>query len=158
MGSIDVMASKMTNKAVERLKARQAAERVALEAAAEAAAAVGRAVERRSVEVARLDAAVADAERGADVALAVLASLVPADVAAVLTEETPARVRLGQQRAPVEDVTARVEQLTGGVVVARRRGRPRGSGAARTGRAAAEVPAAGVEAPEPVRVERPVLS
>src|SRR4051794_13008642 len=101
MGSIGVMASKTTNKAVEALKARHAAERTALEAASEAGAAVGRAVQRRAAEVARLDAAVAEAERGADVALAVLASLVPPDVAAALTEETPARVRLGQQRAPV---------------------------------------------------------
>jgi len=159
MGSIGVMASKTTNEAVEALNRRHAAERAALEAASAASAVVGRAVERRSVEVARLDAAVSEAERGADVALAVLASVVPADVAAALTEETPARLRLAQQRAPVEDVTARVEQLTGGAVVARRRGRPRGGGgAARTGHAAAVVPAAGVEGPESLRVERPVVS
>jgi len=147
MGSIDVMASRTTNKAVELLKVRQAAERAALEAASEAGAAVGRAVARRAAEMARLDVAVSEAERGADIALAVLASLLPADVAAALTGETPARVRVGQQRAPVEDVTVRVDQLTGGAVVARRRGRPRGSGAARAGRAVAVVPAAGFEAP-----------
>jgi hypothetical protein len=158
MGSIGVMASKTTNKAVELLKARQAAERAALEAASEAGLAVGRAVQRRAAEVARLDAAVSEAEQGADLALAVLASLLPADVAAALTGATPARVRLGLQRAPVEDVTARVEQLTGGAVVARRRGRPRGSRAVRTGRAVAVVSAAGVEVPERVRVERPAVS
>jgi hypothetical protein len=131
MGSVEVMASKTTNSAIDALRARHAAERAALEAATEAGAAVRRAQQRRAAELARWDAAVADAEAGADVALAVLASLMPADVAATLTEETPARVRLGQQRAPVEDVTARVEQLSGGAVTVRRRGRPRRSGATR---------------------------
>ena len=130
------MASKGTNKAIEALERRHVAERAALKAATDAGAAVRRAQERRVAELARLDAAVAEAETGADVALAVLASLVAPDVAAVLTEETPARVRMGQQRASVDDVTARVGELTGGVPVVRRRGRPRGSGR----------PASGVEA------------
>jgi hypothetical protein len=162
MGSIDVMASKTTNKSVEALKARQAAERAALDAASEAGAAVGRAVQRRAAEVARLDAAVAEAGRGADIALAVLASLVPADVAAVLTEETPARVRLGQQRAPVEDVTAQVDRLTGGAVVAPRRGRPRGSGAVRAtrgdGKASAGLPVEQAAVSDPKRAEWPAVS
>jgi hypothetical protein len=160
MVSIDVMASRMTNKAVEALRARHAAERAALEAASEAGAAVRRAVERRVAELARLDAVVAEAEQGADVALAVLASVVPADVAAALTEETPARVRLAQQRAPVEDVTARVEQLTGGAVVARRgRGRPRGSGTARVARGDREVaPVVPADVPDPVQAEWPAVS
>ncbi|MEU7906411.1 hypothetical protein [Actinoplanes sp. NPDC049118] len=122
------MASKTTNSAIEALERRHAAERAALKAAADAGAAVRRAQQRRAAEVARLDEMVAGAERGADVALAVLASLMAADVAAVLTEETPARVRLGLQRAPMEDVNARVGELTDGVPVVRRRGRPRGSG------------------------------
>jgi hypothetical protein len=122
------MASKGTNKAIEALARRHEAERAALKAATDAGAVVRRAQDRRAAELARLDAAVAEAERGADVALAVLASLMAIEVAALLTEETPARVRLGQQRAPVDDVNARVGELTGGVPVARRRGRPRGSG------------------------------
>jgi hypothetical protein len=123
------MASKTTNRAIEALERRHAAERAALRAATDATAVVGRAQERRAAEVERLDAMVAEAEQGANLALAVLASLVTSDVAAVLTGETPARVRQGQQRASVEDVTARVGELTDGVAVARRRGRPSGSAA-----------------------------
>lgn len=122
------MASKGTNKAIEALQRRHEAERAALKAATDAGAAVRLAQERRAAELARLDEVVADAERGADVALAVLASLMAPDIAAVLTEETPARVRLGQQRASVDDVSARVGELTDGAPVVRRRGRPRGSG------------------------------
>lgn len=133
MGSVDGMASKSTNKAIEALERRHVAERTALKAATDAGAAVRRAQERRAAELARLDAVVAEAEQGADVALAVLASLVAPDVAALLTEETPARVRQGQQRASAQDVAARVGELTDSVVaVARRRGRPPG-GAARPG-------------------------
>lgn len=149
MGSVEVMASKTTNKAIEALERRHAAERTALKAAADAGAAVRRAQERRAAELARLDAVVAEAEQGADVAFAVLASLVTLDVAAMLTEETPARVRQGQQRASAEDVAARVGELTDVVVaVSRRRGRPRG-GAVRSGRGdvaiAASAPAVGTE-------------
>jgi hypothetical protein len=122
------MASKTTNSAIEALERRHTAERAALKAATDAGAAVRRAQERRSAELARLDAVVAEAERGADVALAVLASLMATEVAAVLTEKTPARVRLGQQRASVDEVNVRVAELTDGAPVARRRGRPRGSG------------------------------
>ena len=123
------MASKGTNKAIEALERRHVAERTALKAATDAGAAVRRAQERRAAELARLDAVVAEAEQGADVALAVLASLVALDVAAMLTEETPARVRQGQQRASAQDVAARVGELTDSVVaVARRRGRPPGGG------------------------------
>ena len=122
------MASKGTNRAIEALERRHEAERAALKAATDAGAAVRRAQERRAAELARLDEVVADAERGADVALAVLASLMASDIAAVLTEETPARVRLGQQRASADDVSARVGELSDGAPVVRRRGRPRGSG------------------------------
>ncbi len=122
------MASKTTNSAIEALERRHVAERAALKAATDAGAAVRRAQQRRAAELERLDAMVAEAEQGADVALAVLASLMAPDVAAVLTEETSGRVRLGQQRAPAEDVSARVSELTDGAPVARRRGRPRGSG------------------------------
>jgi hypothetical protein len=122
------MASKGTNKAIEALQRRHEAERAALKAATDAGAAVRLAQERRAAELARLDEVVADAERGADVALAVLASLMAPDIAAVLTEETPARVRLGQQRASADDVSARVGELTDGAPVVRRRGRPRRGG------------------------------
>jgi len=159
MGSVEVMASKTTNKAIEALERRHAAERTALKAATDAGAAVRRAQERRAVELARLDAVVLEAEQGADVALAVLASLVAADVAAMLTEETPARVRQGQQRASAQDVTARVAELTDEVPVARRRGRPPGGGAARPGRGdvaiAASAPAAGTERAGALPGERP---
>ena len=152
------MASKTTNNAIEALERRHAAERTALKAATDAGAAVRRAQERRAVELARLDAVVAEAEQGADVALAVLASLVALDVAAMLTDETPARVRQGQQRASAQDVTARVGELTDTVVVARRRGRPPG-GAARPGRGdvaiAASAPAAGTERADAEMGERP---
>jgi hypothetical protein len=153
------MASKTTNKAIEALERRHAAERTALKAATDAGAAVRRAQERRAAELARLDAVVAEAEQGADVALAVLASLVAPDVAAMLTEETPARVRQGQQRASAQDVTARVGELTDTVVsVARRRGRPPG-GAARLGRGdvaiPASAPAAGTERAGAPMGERP---
>jgi len=130
------MASKTTNSAIEALERRHEAERAALKAATDAGAAVRRVQERRAAELARLDEVVAEAERGADVALAVLASLMAPDVAAVLTQESPARVRLGQQRASAEDVNVRVAELTDGVPLVRRRGRPRGSGR----------PASGVEA------------
>ena len=122
------MASNGTNTAIEALRRRHEAERAALKAATDAGAVVRRAQERRAAELARLDEVVAGAERGADVALAVLASLMAPDVVAVLTEETPSRVRLGQQRASVDVVNARVGELTGGAPVVRRRGRPRGSG------------------------------
>jgi hypothetical protein len=143
------MASKSTNKAIEALERRHVAERTALKAATDAGAAVRRAQERRAAELARLDAVVAEAEQGADVALAVLASLVAPDVAALLTEETPARVRQGQQRASAQDVAARVGELTDSVVaVARRRGRPPGGGV-QAGRGdvatSASAPAAGNE-------------
>ena len=159
MGSVVGMASKTTNKAIEALERRHAAERAALKTATDAGAAVRRAQERRAVELARLDAVVAEAEQGADVALAVLASLVALDVAAMLTEEAPARVRQGQQRASAQDVTARVGELTDVVVVAaRRRGRPPG-GAARPGRgdvaSAASASAAGTERPDTLTGERP---
>ena len=121
------MASKTTNNALEALRRRQAAERVALEAASAAGAAVERAREKRTAELVRLDATVGDAERGEDVAVAVLAALVPADVAAELAAVTAARVRLAQQRAAPDEVSARVQELTGGVPV-RRRGRPPGGG------------------------------
>ena len=138
------MASKTTNSAIEALERRHTAERAALKAAADAGAAVRRAQERRAAELARLDAVVAEAERGADVALAVLASLMAPDVAAVLTQETPARVRLGQQRASAEEVSARVSELSDGAPVVRRRGRPRGSGRSGGGTASAgSAPAAG---------------
>ncbi len=133
------MASKGTNKAIEALQRRHEAERAALQAATDAGAAVRRAQERRAAELARLDEVVADAERGADVALAVLASLMAPDIAAVLTGETPARVRLGQQRASADDVSARVGDLTDGAPLARRRGRPRGSGRPGSGADSAEV-------------------
>jgi hypothetical protein len=120
------MASKSMNRASEVLARRHAAEEKALKVAVSAGVAVQRAQERRAVELARLDAAVADAERGADTALAVLASLVPADVAALLAEETPARVRQAQQRAPGDEVSAQVQVLTGAAPV-RRRGRPPGT-------------------------------
>lgn len=146
----------MTNGAIEALRRRHIAERAALKAATDAGAVVRRAQDRRAVELARLDAVVAAAERGADVALAVLASLMATEVAAVLTEETPARVRLGQQRAAAEDVAARVEQLTGGAAVSRR-GRPRGSGKASVVRGAREaapgVPVVPADVPDPVRAE-----
>ncbi|MEV8509669.1 hypothetical protein AB0368_33245 [Actinoplanes sp. NPDC051475] len=143
------MASKGTNKAIEALQRRHEAERAALKAATDAGAAVRRAQERRATELARLDAVVVEAEQGADFALAVLASLVAPDVAAMLTEETPARVRQGQQRASAQEVAARVGELTDSVVaVARWRGRPPG-GAVRPGRgdveSSASVPATGVE-------------
>ncbi|MFC3384390.1 hypothetical protein [Couchioplanes azureus] len=131
------MASKMTNSAIEALRRRHAAEHAALKAATDAGAAVRRVQERRAGEMARWDGMVAEAERGADVALAVLASLMASDVAAALTQETPTRVRLGQQRAPVDEVTARLGELTDGVPVTRRRGRPRGS--ARSARPAVAV-------------------
>ncbi|WP_199515726.1 hypothetical protein [Nucisporomicrobium flavum] len=138
------MASKTTNSAIEALERRHTAERAALKAATDAGAVVRRAQERRAAELARLDEVVADAERGADVALAVLASLMAADVAAVLMQETPARVRLGQQRAPVEEVNARVSELSDGAPPARRRGRPRGSGRSGGGTASAgSAPVAG---------------
>jgi hypothetical protein len=127
----------MTNSAIEALERRHTAERAALKAATDAGAVVRRAQERRAVELARLDEVVVETERGADVALAVLASLMGPDVAAVLTEETVARVRLGQQRALVEDVNARVGELTDGAPVVRRRGRPPGSGRPASGREAA---------------------
>ena len=146
MGSVDAMASKGTNKAIEALDRRHEAERAALKAATEAGAAVRRAQDRRAAELARLDAVVVEAEQGADVALAVLASLMGPEVAAVLTEETVARVRLGQQRALVEDVNARVGELTVGAPVVRRRGRPRGSGRSALGGEAARS-AGGVNVP-----------
>ncbi|GAA3344744.1 hypothetical protein GCM10020358_49200 [Amorphoplanes nipponensis] len=138
------MASKTTNSAIKALERRHAAERAALKAAADAGAALRRARERRAAELARLDEMVAEAERGADVALAVLASLMAPDAAAVLMQETPARVRLGQQRAPAEEVNARVSELSDGAPVVRRRGRPRGSGRSGGGTASAgSAPAAG---------------
>jgi hypothetical protein len=138
------MASKGTNKAIEALERRHAAERAALKAASDAGAAVRRAQERRAAELVRLDEVVADADRGADVALAVLASLMAPDIAAVLTQETAARVRMGQQRAPAEEVNARVSELGDGVPVVRRRGRPRGSGRSGGGTASAvSAPGAG---------------
>ena len=138
------MASKGTNSAIEALERRHTAERAALKAATDAGAAVRRAQARRAAELARLDEVVADAERGADVAVAVLASLMAPDVAAVLTEETPARVRLGQQRAPAEEVNALVNELSDGAPVVRRRGRPRGSGRTGGGRVSAgSAPVAG---------------
>ena len=137
------MASKGTNKAIEALQRRHEAERAALKAATDAGAEVRRAQERRAAELARLDEVVADAERGADVALAVLASLMAPDIAAVLTEETPARVRLGQQRASADDVSARVSALADGAPVVRRRGRPRGSGRPASGAAAVSAAVSG---------------
>lgn len=122
------MASKMTNEAVAALKRRQAAELEALVGAESAAEIVGRARQRRADELERLDAAVGEAEQGEDLALAVLATLVPPDVAAGLAGVTPARVRQAQQRAPVEEVGARVQTLADGAPVPRLRGRPRGSG------------------------------
>ncbi|GAA2470862.1 hypothetical protein [Winogradskya humida] len=143
------MASKSTNKAIEVLERRHVAERTALKAATDAGAAVRRAQERRAAELARLDAVVVEAEQGADIALAVLASLVAPDVAALLTEETPARVRQGQQRASAQDVAARVGELTDSVVpVARRRGRPPGGAVWPGGgdvATLASVPPAGIE-------------
>lgn len=143
------MSSKTTNSAIEALERRHAAERAALKAATDAGAVVRRAQERRAAELARLDAVVAEAERGADVALAVLATLMAADVTAVLTQESPARVRLGQQRASVEDVNARIGELTDGAPVVRRRGRPRGSGRSARGEASAAVPSAAADARGP---------
>ena len=131
------MASKSMNNATDVLARQQAAERDALKAAGTAGAAVQRAQERRAVELERLDQNVTDAERGADLALAVLAALVGADRSARLTGETLARLRLAQQRASVEDVGKRVQELTGddpaqpAEPAARRRGRPPGRSADR---------------------------
>ncbi|MFG1995216.1 hypothetical protein ACGFJ7_35105 [Actinoplanes sp. NPDC048988] len=153
------MASKGTNKAIEALQRRHEAERAALKAATDAGAAVRRARERRAAELARWDAVVVEAEQGADFALAVLASLVAPDVAAMLTEETPARVRQGQQRASAQEVAARVGELTDSVVaVARRRGRPPGGGVQPGGgdvATSAGVPPAGVERADAPAGERP---
>jgi hypothetical protein len=100
------------------LKRRHTAERAALAAAA---------------ALERLDAAVREAEERADVAWAVLASLMPVDVAALLVEQTPARMRLGQQRAAEAEVTSRMRELTGAAPGFRRRGRPPGRGPRRSG-------------------------
>ena len=118
----------MTNQAVAALKKRQAAELEALVGAATAAEVVSRAQQRRTDELQRLDAAVDEAERGEDLALAVLATLMSPDVAAGLADVAPARMRQAQQRAPVDEVHSRVQALTDGAPVPRRRGRPRGSG------------------------------
>ena len=116
------------NEAIQVLRKRQAVELEALSAVTVAVSVVERARQRRAAEVERLDAVVTEAERGADVALAVLASLMSVDVAAGLVQVPVARVRQAQQHAPVEDVGLRVQDLTGDTVRPATRGRPRGAG------------------------------
>lgn len=157
------MASKSMNNATDILARQQASERDALKAAGTAGAAVQRAQERRAVELERLDRNVTDAEGVADLALAVLASLVGADRAARLTGETSARLRQAQQRASVEDVGTRVQQLTGdnpaqpAEPAVRRRGRPPGRSADRAERGGVQetLPAAGPEAASALAVAVP---
>ena len=92
------------NEAIQVLRKRQAVELEALSAVTVAVSVVERARQRRAAEVERLDAVVTDAERGADVALAVLASLMSVDVAAGLVQVPAVRVRQAQQHAPVDEV------------------------------------------------------
>ncbi|MFI5496602.1 hypothetical protein [Actinoplanes sp. NPDC051859] len=127
------MASRATNETIAELKRRQAAELEALTDVTAASGTVDRVRQRRADALERLDADVRDAEGREDMALAVLAVLRP-DVAAGIADVTAARVRQAQQRAPVEEVGARVQELTG-AAPPRRRGRPRGAG-----RPAAETP------------------
>ncbi|MEU4244305.1 hypothetical protein [Actinoplanes sp. NPDC026619] len=113
------MASKATNDAVQLLRRRQQAEEGALTSALAATGAAERARRRWEEESARLDAS-------EDAGLAVLAALLPVEVAARLAGVSSARVRQAQQRAAAEVVAARVEELTGGTVAGRRRARREG--------------------------------
>src|SRR4051812_31555019 len=74
-GSLACMASDSTNQAIEQMRRRHSAQESALRAVAVARGAVEKAQDRRAVELGRLDAAVSEAERGHDEALAVLAEL-----------------------------------------------------------------------------------
>jgi hypothetical protein len=114
------MASKATNKHVDKLAQRHTAEKAALAAALSAADAVGQA-----------QAVVTAAEADFDLALATLAALMPTDSAAELVEVGAPRVQQAVRRAPVEAVTGRVAELTGGAPIRPRRGRPPGSRATR---------------------------
>jgi hypothetical protein len=122
------MASDSTNQAIEQMRRRHAAQESALRAVAVARGAVEKAQDRRAVELGRLDAAVSEAERGHDEALAVLAELVPAAEVADYAGEPVTRVREAQRRASAEVVSARVAALTDGLPKRRGPGRPRGSG------------------------------
>lgn len=97
-------------------------------AALAAAKAAERARGRRAAELARLDAAVGEADGAVDLALAVLASLLPVDVAAQLAGASAARVRQAQQRAPQDEVARRAGVVVEAQPVGRRVGRPRGGG------------------------------
>ncbi|WP_213013687.1 hypothetical protein, partial [Paractinoplanes toevensis] len=115
---------KATNGAVDLLRRRQRAEEVALTSALAATGAAERARRKWEEESARLDAS-------EDAGLAVLAELLPVEVAAQLAGVSSARVRQAQQRAVAEVVAARVQELTGGT------GQGRRARARRAGRAGA---------------------
>jgi hypothetical protein len=130
------MASKTSNEAVQALRQQQKAEETALLAVLGASGTVEQARQRRTAELAALDAAVSEAEAGEDVALAVLGTLMPADRAGRLAGVNPTRMQQALRRAAPDTVTGRLETLTGGTVAVRRRGRPPGTGTPRQARRA----------------------
>lgn len=103
------MASAGTNAAVRRLHDRQSAQLRAVRGLEVAAGRVTAAQERRAVVVAELDAAVAAARAGRDVAVAVLADLLGEDGAAEVTDVAVADVRAARRRADPAAVRAATE-------------------------------------------------
>jgi hypothetical protein len=117
--------------ALNELLTQQRAEQTAVRMVAGAAAAVAEAKERRAAGLAKLDAAVAGAEREHDVAVAVLAVLLgDDDTAASVVGVELAAVRAARRRASRELVDASVEWVREGRV--RRRAAGRAGGAVAT--------------------------
>lgn len=123
------------------LQAQQRAEQSAMELVATAAGAVAAARDRRAAALAQLDAAVVDAERDQEVALAVLAVFLGDDEAAATVAGVDlTAVRTARRRAPrelVDATIARVRDSSG-----RRRGVGRRGQLRRTD-TAAQTPASG---------------
>jgi hypothetical protein len=133
-GTLNSMASKTSNEAVQALRRQQKAEETALLAVLGASGTVEQTRQRRAAELAALDAAVSDAEADEDLALAVLGALMPADRAGRLAGVTPTRMQQALRRAATDAVTGRLEALTGETAAVRRRGRPPGTAAPRQAR------------------------
>ncbi|MFY1595967.1 hypothetical protein [Micromonospora sp. WMMD737] len=118
------MASQTGNDAVRALRARQEVERRAVRAVAQSGAAVAEVAQRRAEVLAKLDGEVRDATAAHELSVVVLAAVLRDDaLAAELSGVDVSRVRALRRTADGAAVRERVAQL--GVVVPRRRGRPR---------------------------------
>jgi hypothetical protein len=107
------MASKLGNDRIDALRGRQRRERNAVMAVAAAQAAIEVAAAHRADVLVKLDAAVVKSEHGLDVALAVLASLMPDDATAEIVGVEVAAVRAARKRVGAAELSHAVARLDG---------------------------------------------